>query len=563
LIPEKRSSGSYGVLSMLATLTGLSLAAAPVHPNVVFLVVESTDGRTWRDGYAPVPIPTLRGLATNGTQFDKVYANTPVCCPSRATFWSGRHAHNIPHTQHGTNVSVNGAWNNFEGLPPGFDLKIGDVLGRAGYNVVISGKEDWSTGAHSMNVRLNSWTMYTQFPYSVNATGGWYDETDCPSDGDVGKDKKRERHSDWKVLNKTVKKLGKLADEQAKGGDVPFFVYQGMNIVHPPYETNEYWFERINISAVTVPSWEPLEELHPCDLQSSMLKGCTPSDSDAEAFYDKDRRRRIRAIYYAMIAEFDAMVGEYVATIYDAGVQDRTCFIVMSDHGDMNMEHQQFYKMVPYDASSRVPIIISAPWLKQGQVSHNPTQLIDVFPTIMDITQTPASLRPDVLDGTSLMPQLALGEELNGNRFVVSQFHGCNIAMSWFMCVGPRYKYIVYGTGKEVSAQLFDIESDPDETTNLVKKMPDVVTQMDAELRTVVDYPAVALDVATYNQLSFRAYVAANPSWQDKMDGPGLRWDKPFDNNKTASLLAIDEWLASPPQVRPCRSGLESVVGSP
>ena len=57
-----------------------------------------------------------------------------------------------------------------------------------------------------------------------------------------------------------------------------------------------------------------------------------------------------------MIAEFDAMVGKYVDTVKAAGVWEQTVTIVTSDHGDMQMEHQQFYKMVPYEASTRVPL---------------------------------------------------------------------------------------------------------------------------------------------------------------------------------------------------------------
>ena len=81
-----------------------------------------------------------------------------------------------------------------------------------------------------------------------------------------------------------------------------------MNIVHPPYVTNEFWNKKIDRSKVEVPEWLPYDEMHPCDLQSSMLKGCTPSESDANAFFDPERRRGVRAVYYAMIAEFDAMV---------------------------------------------------------------------------------------------------------------------------------------------------------------------------------------------------------------------------------------------------------------
>ena len=58
-----------------------------------------------------------------------------------------------------------------------------------------------------------------------------------------------------------------------------------------------------------------------------------------------------------MIAEFDAMVGKYVDTVKAAGVWEQTVTIVTSDHGDMQMEHQQFYKMSAYEASTRVPLV--------------------------------------------------------------------------------------------------------------------------------------------------------------------------------------------------------------
>lgn len=145
-------------------------------PNIVFLVVESTDGRTWTPGYSnsALALPALRGLQAKGANFVTHYSNAPVCCPSRATFWSGRHAHNIPHEN--GNVSVGGAWNNYEGLPANFSQRIDQVLGESGYDTLVSGKQDWQTGGHSTNVYLQAWTMYTQFSYDVNASGGWNGE---------------------------------------------------------------------------------------------------------------------------------------------------------------------------------------------------------------------------------------------------------------------------------------------------------------------------------------------------------------------------------------------------
>ena len=98
-------------------------------PNIVFLIVESTDGRTWQRGYQNdvVSLPNLRKLEDQGGySFYEHYTNSPVCCPSRASFWSGRYPHNIPHLHN--NMTVDGAWNNYEGLPANYSSKIMDVL---------------------------------------------------------------------------------------------------------------------------------------------------------------------------------------------------------------------------------------------------------------------------------------------------------------------------------------------------------------------------------------------------------------------------------------------------
>ena len=112
----------------------------------------------------------------------------------------------------------------------------------------------------------------------------------------------------------------------------PWFLFQGMNIVHPPYLTTQHWYDKI-ADNLTVPEWQPLSEMHPCGLQSSMLKGCTPvqNKSDPNDFYAPAQRKKIRSIYLAMVAEFDAMVGYYMDAVKAAGVWEQTVLIVTSD----------------------------------------------------------------------------------------------------------------------------------------------------------------------------------------------------------------------------------------
>ena len=63
----------------------------------------------------------------------------------------------------------------------------------------------------------------------------------------------------------------------------------------------------------------------------------------------------------------------------DAGFTHNTYFILTSDHGDMRMQHQQFYKMVPWEASSRVPLVIAGPGVVPGKVYAQPASLLDIY----------------------------------------------------------------------------------------------------------------------------------------------------------------------------------------
>jgi arylsulfatase A-like enzyme len=65
--------------------------------------------------------------------------------------------------------------------------------------------------------------------------------------------------------------------------------------------------------------------------------------------------------YYTPSSSSSTQVGAWMSGVKEAGVWDETVWIVTSDHGDMQMEHQQFYKMTPYDASARVPMVIFDP----------------------------------------------------------------------------------------------------------------------------------------------------------------------------------------------------------
>lgn len=94
-------------------LASTTAAGKSLRPNIMWMHVESTDGRLYNDD-SPVPIPNIRSVQKRGVNFVNFYANVPICCPSRASVITGRQPHNIPHEHNG--YPVIGALSNYEGL---------------------------------------------------------------------------------------------------------------------------------------------------------------------------------------------------------------------------------------------------------------------------------------------------------------------------------------------------------------------------------------------------------------------------------------------------------------
>jgi len=330
--------------------------------------------------------------------------------------------------------------------------------------------------------------------------------------------------------------------------------------------------DRIDTSKIVVPEWKPLTEMHPCDMQVTMKKGCALTGG-----YQNTTAHKVGVIsaYYAMIAEYDDMVGEMVAGVEAAGLTDDTIFVLSSDHGDMQMQHQQFYKMVAYEASSHVPLVIAAgksvarfPF--RGDVNAL-TSHVDIFPTLVDIA---GAVPSPTLDGTSLVPFLESGTSAGQPDTIISQFHGENMAMSWYMIREKDTKAVFWGTGKEHGAQLFNLTSDPDENTNLAKDQPKLVNHLEKLMLPQLPYPDVTMDVAQYNIDMVKWWITTETKWAcivngtctDDLKGAAKSclnasdenyWGEIWQQGPAGYWKAWHEFVNAGPVIQPCLANLE------
>jgi arylsulfatase K len=443
-------------------------------PNIVFFHAESWDGRALGCMGNPAmqrATPNIDELASRGVLFRQAYCSHPICCPSRANMWSGRYTHHCE------------SWNNHKGLEPG-DTTLMDLLHDAGYRFVADdhrniglGKSDYLSGGHSHLARVTAWTGPADIRLPVYGRGD--------QDLHILTREKNAWKGDWEKIGKAIDFLRYQADEKD-----PFFLYVSTSAVHPAYRTSSHWMDRIDLDKVSTPP--EYEGTHPVMEYQRINKNWRHG-------FAPDTIRLFRAAYYATCAEADGMVGKITNAIDDLDLGGDTYFIFSSDHGELAGEHRSFYKMSMYEGSSRVPLVITGPGIPAGRKVDNIVSLIDIFPTIAEMTGIDP---PSNLDGESLMP-LASGKTDRSRNWALALHTGSSSNTTMFMLRQGAWKYIAY-PGYE--PQLFNLTNDPVEIRNLAGSRSDGVESLDRELRGILDYDEVHERCMRYNRAAFREW---------------------------------------------------------
>ena len=503
---------------ILGTVWQLSQCLSVTKPNVIFVHVDSMDGRTALPD-SPALTPNIDQLASRGVRFDNTYCAAPECVPSRAAIWSGRRPDQTK------------VWSNGHGLPPGYPI-IMDQLTDNGYDTEFIGRHDFASGHHSLSANLSSWTRAVP-NFAI------------PSEGrpkfDIKDTQNIRVHSgDWTNSDKCVEWLREKLN--SSDTNTPFMLSCGFSCPHPTYVTSKYWYDKgVKLDAITMPVWVSEEKMHIVQHYETVTKNCSGDWSD-------DDIKNIRATYYAMVAEADAFVGQIFKFIENSSYINNTYIFFWSDHGDMTMEHKQFYKETTLEGSSRVPLIIAGPshTMKQGVTIKRVTSLIDMFPTVMDITGTS---HPAGLAGFSLAQDLGLVQkstlELQPSPhpdWVLCQAHMDHSNTGQFMIRQGDWKYIYYAAGYQ--AQLFNLANDPGEQKNLADSNPEMVQKLRTILTSQLDPEEVDKQAKTFDKDSFLTWkTSLGDKYNSTIGSPAVRWYPEWSQNPDYYLSLIDTWL--------------------
>lgn len=413
------------LLALLAVLFATHSMAAE-RLNVLFLFADDQRPDTIAAlGNPAIHTPNLDRLVKTGVAFQRAYMQGGLqgatCVPSRAMLLSGKSLFRVDEK-----LMRDETW------PAAF--------GKSGYTTFMSGK--WHNGANSIAKSF-------QIARSV-FSGGMTDPMKAKladvTDGKLGKPETAPKHACEVFADEAIRFL-----REHKGG--PFLCYVPFDAPHDPHVVPadfpiQYDPAKIPLPANFLPQ-------HPFDngemvIRDEVLLPWPRKEDDV---------RKMNAEYYRYISYLDAQIGRVLDALEASPFAKNTIVVFAADSGVARGSHGLIGKQNVYEHSMRVPLIIRGPGIPADKVSEAMCYLFDVMPTLGALCGVKAPAASEGIDfqGALRDPSQAARKE------IVLGYRGVQRALR-----DDRWKLIRYPHIDRT--QLFDLQADPDEKTDLAAK---------------------------------------------------------------------------------------------
>ena len=436
-------------------------------PDIVLILTDQQRFDTIRAlGAAHMTTPNMDRLVERGVTFTNCHVTAPSCVPCRASLFTGLYPHS-------TGVLANGQpWSR------GWVSRLAE---EAGYRCVNIGKMhtipyDAPAGFHERYVVENKDRFYE---------GRWFfDEWDKALAAHGLRKQRRELYREredygealgafpWELpehLHSDVF-VGRTARWwlETKPVEGPLFLQVGFPGPHPPYDPTPEMAERYMARDI------PLPEVTEAEMAGLPPPFVEKRRHDAEVDHDsvawslnptREQLHRMRAYYCANVEMIDREIGAILDALERLGRLEGAILVFASDHGDLLGDHGLSQKWAPYEAVTRVPVVVSAPGrFAGGRRVDALTQLFDLGPTILEW----AGLAPDPwMEAVSLNPALE-GRAFEGrDRVYCEQAGDVNFTGAAFMQMARSRRWKLVTFMDRDDGQLFDLEADPGEVSNL------------------------------------------------------------------------------------------------
>lgn len=436
-------------------------------PNFLFILADDHAGYVMGcDGNSNAATPNIDRLASEGTRFSAHHCNSPVCTPSRQSFFTGQ----MPHAAGVTVLNT----------PLAADKPtLARQFKSAGYTTAVFGKMHFNRnaepGLHGFDVAMTEDAIAKEWaakvkpravPAEIRTKPVWQPFKD-PARIWLNAEK-------LPVARYEADMRGTFIADQAIAyleahREQPFALWTSFQEPHSPYDFPVEDRGRVDPARFEVPRVGP-EDAWQIPL---IFRDLTD-----------DEKRGIIAAYYTSVSFMDRNLGRVLDTLRRLNLEEDTFVVYMADHGYDLGQHGRFEKHCGYEAALRIPLIMRYPGKIRKGVVADLTEHIDVPATIVDMM----GLTPlPVQHGQSLRPYLE-GRRMGKVRdHVFSEYLENEEAYiktkewKYIFCSGKRARQDGYQTDKPTPGRyrrLYNLKDDPGEFTDVAAKHPEVVERL-------------------------------------------------------------------------------------
>jgi arylsulfatase A-like enzyme len=460
-------------IMLVAVMFSVSLLAigAAERPNILMIAVD--DLNDWVGAFGGHPqckTPNLDRFAASAMVFRNASCAGPVCGPSRSALLSGF----MPST-----TGIYGNSNNMlDSEIVQTHATLPEYFSKHGYLTISRGKifhqHTTENGSDSGHWAFDIWEkatgsgkpdparLYSRNKGIINgqkidnpqyASGGGSPFVFGPLLGG------KEGTKDYETARWFEGKLRENYDQ-------PFLMAVGISKPHLPFHAPQEYFDLYPLETVKVPEFR-MDDLD--DILDS--KGNKAFKPHADFLWCREYGVMKEAVqaYLATTSYADECVGVVLDALADSKYAENTIVVIWGDHGWHLGEKLKFRKASLWREATQLPLIIQTPGMKKRQDCMRNVNLIDLYPTLIDL----CSLPEKELDGTSIRPLLE-NPQLEWTPTVTTQGQGNHSVMS------ERWHYITRANGVE---ELYDLDADPMEWTNLIHSNPETAQAVIKQLK--------------------------------------------------------------------------------
>lgn len=465
------------IRTLVLFLSTMAVGVAADRPNVLLLSIDDlNDWTSCLGGHPQAKTPNIDRLAGYGTLFTRAYCQSPVCNPSRASLLTGRHPHSSGVYFLSPDLKKAPALADLDTLPERF--------AKHGYRTYGVGKI-----FHTGDQRF-----FQEYGGNMGGFGPRPKVKISQPHGhplwDWGAFPERDEDMpDYRIAAWAAEKLKSIPEN----ADAPFFMGVGFFRPHVPMYAPKKWFDLFPRDQIQLPL---VKEDDRSDLSAYAIALTNEKHVSPEHAWVESAGQWEHAVqaYLASTAFADYCLGLVLRALDQSPHRDNTIVVLFADHGFHLGEKQRWAKRTIWEDGTRVPLIVLVPNFKAGQRTDKPVQLLDIFPTLLDLAGLPADPQQE---GHSLVPLLK-NPQSAWPHVALSSFGRGNVAVR-----SEHFRYIRYLDGSE---ELYDHRNDPHEWTNLAAE--EAVSHVLLEHRR--HFPERQEVVLPGNSTGHQAYKAAS-----------------------------------------------------